>query len=252
MAFCTNCGAAVSGQFCPNCGSPVKPGSEATGPAPAPRKKRSPLLWILAIAGGLFAVIALVLMAGGVFLYHKARQAGFDPELMSRDPAVGIAKLLAATHPDLELVSVNEASKRVTLRRKSSGKYITLDLRDMQEGKVLLDAEEDGRVVVGGEVNLPEWVPNYPNSKAEASITGENRQGEGGMFHFTSPDSASQILDFYERELKDAGFEIEVRAANTSGSGGAILNAKDAQRRVTVMLDREGASTRVVVTYADK
>jgi hypothetical protein len=43
---------------------------------PAPAKKSNVLLWILLGVGGFFALIIVVLLAGGLFIAHKARQSG--------------------------------------------------------------------------------------------------------------------------------------------------------------------------------
>jgi hypothetical protein len=203
---------------------------------------------------GLFVVIGLILAAGGAFVYFKAKEAGFDPALMSRDPAAAITKLLAATHPDLEVISVDEDKQRVTLRKKSSGKYISISLQDIQGGKLSIDMEDEGRVVIGGDAKPPSWIPGYPNSTPQSSISGENREGEGGMFHFTTNDSADEVLAFYERELKSRGFRIESRTAGSAGiAGGGLLVLKHEDGRgVTVTAGSEGSSTKVAVMYGAK
>jgi hypothetical protein len=53
--------------------SPLQPGSGAQ-----PAKKSNVLLWILIGVGGFFALIVVAVLAGGLFLVHKARQAGLD------------------------------------------------------------------------------------------------------------------------------------------------------------------------------
>ena len=72
MAFCTNCGAEVTGAFCKQCGTPVSAASAAPAPvftaqpaavaAPvagaAPvQRKTSPLVWVLVIILGLFVLV---------------------------------------------------------------------------------------------------------------------------------------------------------------------------------------------------
>jgi len=64
--------------------SPLPPG----GSAP-PAKKSNALLWILLGVGGFFVLIVVVAIAGGLFIVHKARQAG-QFELKSGDGTIQI------------------------------------------------------------------------------------------------------------------------------------------------------------------
>src|SRR5690348_5415445 len=116
MAFCTTCGSRIAGRFCESCGAPA-PGASATPvaqPAPvvpplaAQGRRINPIVWIL---GGIAAVILLfgaALTIGGIFVLHKAKQAGLDPDLWARNPGVAATKLVAAANPDAEVVSVDE------------------------------------------------------------------------------------------------------------------------------------------------
>lgn len=57
--------------------------------APVPQAKKSNvLLWVLIGVGGFFALIIVVLLAGGLFLAHKIKQGNF--ELKSADGSVQI------------------------------------------------------------------------------------------------------------------------------------------------------------------
>jgi hypothetical protein len=53
---------------------------------PAPAKKSNVLLWILIGVGGVFALIVVLVVAGGLFAVHKIRQTNF--ELKSADGTV--------------------------------------------------------------------------------------------------------------------------------------------------------------------
>ena len=53
---------------------------------PAPAKKSIVLLWILIGVGGVFALIVVLVVAGGLFAVHKIRQTNF--ELKSADGTV--------------------------------------------------------------------------------------------------------------------------------------------------------------------
>src|SRR5512146_2968366 len=99
MAFCTSCGGRIADRFCEACGAPA-PGTAAAAPAAAAPRKTSPIVWIL---GGLAAVFLLcvgLVVIGGIFVVHKAKQAGLDPSLWQRNPGLAATKMLAAAHPD--------------------------------------------------------------------------------------------------------------------------------------------------------
>src|SRR5215813_11765721 len=115
MAFCTKCGAQVAGAFCVQCGAPAKSGAGPAGAAAAPAaapsynasaapvtaaRKTSPIVWILIAVAGVFVLGIVGVMGTTFFLVHKAKQAGLDTDLMSRNPGMAIAKMVTAFNPD--------------------------------------------------------------------------------------------------------------------------------------------------------
>ena len=127
MSVCGQCGAQLIGEYCGDCGA-------------AARRKTSPLIWFLAAALALFLLGAIAAVGSGIVLVHKAKQAGIDARLMHNNPGLATAKLLAATNPDIEIISTDEAKGLVTIRQKSTGKVITVDLDKVKQGKVTLRA----------------------------------------------------------------------------------------------------------------
>src|SRR5215472_7210474 len=111
MAFCTACGASLTGTFCTNCGKPAAqaaaapPNEEAAAaPAPAPaRRKTSPIVWVLIVILGFFAIGLVGLVGAGVFLAR-------------RGPGYAIAKLIAAGNPNAEVVRTDDGSGTITIR----------------------------------------------------------------------------------------------------------------------------------------
>src|SRR6266567_1979658 len=108
MAFCTNCGANVTGAFCNQCGTPARAqaasgpppvaqpasfGQPAPGVAPAARKT-SPIVWILVIVLGLFVLGFIGVVGTGFFIARKAMRAGLDPDLMKRNPGLALTNLM--------------------------------------------------------------------------------------------------------------------------------------------------------------
>ena len=87
----------------------------------------------------------------------------------------------------------------------------------------------------------------------KGAFSGQNTEGEGGMVHFVTKDSAKDVLSFYERELKDAGFKIQNQVALSGSTSGGILNGQsDDGRHLTVTASEEAGSTKVALMYGDK
>src|SRR5215469_2067322 len=155
MAFCTNCGANADGAFCSQCGRPL---AQTNGPAasainaqpdaPPPRRKTSPNVWILVAVMGLACVAGAITLAGGMFLVHKAREAGVDADLFRDNPGLAIGKLIAAAHPDTEVVSTDTGSGTVTLRDRRTGKEVALTFDEVRKGFRFEAEEDNGRKAV--------------------------------------------------------------------------------------------------------
>ena len=260
MAFCQNCGASVDGAFCTNCGrpmaaaapppQPVQPAQPAQPPPPvfaappaaqaaagAPAvKKRSPLPFILLGCFGLLVIGAIGIMATGWFVKSKLENAGFDSDLMQKNPALATAKIMAALNPDVEIVSSNDSAGTVTFREKSTGKTVTMNLDQLKEGKLTFQEEgkgevtmstEGGSVVVktpegttswGTSANAPDWLPAYPGAQGQAVMSGTDQSGARGTFTFSSKDSVDQIVTFYEKELPGKGYKVERTMSTRQGA----------------------------------
>src|SRR6266705_1081547 len=85
---------------------PPPPGgfpSGAPGPMyPPPQvRKTSPLVWVLVGIGAFFLLLVIAVAGAGFFLVHKAKQAGIDPDLIKRNPALASVKMMAALNPNI-------------------------------------------------------------------------------------------------------------------------------------------------------
>jgi len=180
MAFCTNCGAQLTGAFCQQCGAKVSaagavpaagspaPAAQPAGPSssgstyntstyrqaatpppagapypqPAPRKT-SPIVWVLVAVLGLFMLFGIGVFGAGMFMVHKMHQAGIDPDLWRRNPGMAVGKLLAATNPDLDVIRTNDGAGTITLRNRRTGKETTITFDQARQGKITFSAEDD-------------------------------------------------------------------------------------------------------------
>jgi hypothetical protein len=285
MAFCTNCGAQVNGAFCNQCGTPARagaaqapppppsmspPGPAAAqapppmyqpGPGAAPvKRKTSPIVWVLVIIVGIFVLGAIGIVGTGLFVVHKARQAGLDPTLMQRNPAYAAAKMIVAMNPDLTEVRHDDNAGTITVRDKNTGKESTLSFDDIKNGKIRFSAtDEKGETATmeigGGTGKLPSWVPEYPGAsgKGTFSIQGNSRDGsaQGGNYSFTTRDPAAKVIEYYQEKLKDLGMSINV--TSSTDQGGMFVATDDKEKRsLTVVVGESSGETTVSLIYGDK
>ncbi|MBI1786560.1 MAG: hypothetical protein HYR60_03275 [Acidobacteria bacterium] len=275
MAFCGKCGSPASGRFCIKCGAEVAAPAPQAAPAAQAADKTSPIVWILAAVFGLFLLAGIAVVGAGYFVAHKVKQAGFDPELIKNNPGLAVTKMLAATNPDIDVVSVNEGKGLITLKDKKTGKTVTVNFEDVKQGKISFESEGEPKVTLqasgegstgalevksaegslkigaGGAANLPDWIPPYPGSKPEANLSMQGKEGTGGSFHFTTADPPKNVISFYDDKLKQAGFRINLTA---TGGEGSMLAADDAssKRTLIVIVGTDQNQTSVNVTFSSK
>jgi hypothetical protein len=260
MPYCQNCGAQMSGEFCAACG--VRAGASQASPPQAAPRKTSPIVWILVAVAGVIVLFGLAVVGGGLFLVHKARQAGLDPELMQNNPGLATAKLLAATNPDLEVVSTDDGHGRITIRQKSTGKTMTVSFDDMKRGRITFreDDKDGGSETMSMGANqaaLPAWIPAYPNSKPTSTFSLNGKEGSSASFQFQTQDAAKDVIAFYERGLKQSGFRITMSASATGQevtSTGGLVSGDDAANKPTVLVTvgADDKGTNVSLTYSQK
>jgi hypothetical protein len=288
MAFCTNCGAPVDGQFCTKCGTRVGaadsagekppsapiniPATPAPGIAPAqPVKKRGPLFWVLTGCLGLIVIGVIIVVAGGLFVGQKLKQAGFDPVLMEKNPALAVAKMIAAVNPDVEVLGIDEDRGVIRVRDKKTGKALTVDLAEAKQGKIVFQDDRnqkvelqaqgegdkasleikgaEGTIAVGaGAGKLPDWIPSYSNAEGTGTFGVTSKEGAGGSYSFKTSDSVEAVASFYEEALKGENLEVE----RTSGQGPVLtLVAKDenSKRSAQIVIAGTAEGTTATITF---
>ncbi|MFN3322683.1 MAG: hypothetical protein ACK5AZ_04230 [Bryobacteraceae bacterium] len=243
--------------------------------SPTPRKI-SPLAWILVGLAGLFVCIGLVVVAGGYFVLHKVKQAGLDPELMERNPALAVTKFLTTMNPDIDVLNVDERKGVITVREKDTGKTFTMNFEDVKQGRITFssDGEEltietrgdgedgtveisssEGTVSLGRGGQLPSWIPAYPGVEAQGVYSARSGEGQSGNFSFNTSDSADKVIDFFESRFKQQDMKVSTNRMTSDGAlSGAMLTAADSadKRTALIMLGVEDGKTSVNVTYGDK
>src|SRR5437016_7787809 len=126
-------------------GPPQVPPQVAMYPPP-PARKPNVLLWVLLGIGAFLLLTVIAVVGAGFFLVHKAKQAGIDPELIRKNPAMASVRMMAALNPNIEILSFDEDRSKVVVRDKKSGKTYSVDFEDAKKGKFVV--KEDGKDIV--------------------------------------------------------------------------------------------------------
>ncbi|MGA2269115.1 MAG: hypothetical protein ABSH44_11665 [Bryobacteraceae bacterium] len=234
--------------------APVPPPQPTAGAVPLQRKT-SPLVWVLVIVLGLFVLGGIVTAGFTWFVVHKVRQAGFDPELMRRNPGLAVSKMIAAANPDAEVLSTDEGRGTITIRDKKTGKVVTMTFDQAKNGKFSFTAQgDDGKTasleIGAGADKLPSWVPAYPGAKVEGTfaIKGDSGEANGGTFTFSTPDAPAKVMSFYQDKCKELG--IKVKMVTNINDGGMIVAADDDEARtLNVLIGTGRGETTAQVTY---
>jgi len=257
--------------------APVPPGFPPPPPNQAPLppgKKPNILLWV--IGGGVVIMFGITAMCGlgGYFLMKKAKDAGFSTESLQKNPGYAIAKLGVTANPELEIVSSDDDEGKITVREKKTGRVTTLKFDPEKKSMVVIDENgkestvtlsgdgdkgaltvqsSDGTVKIGGGAGnqMPAWVPVYPGSSPEGTFSASAKDAENNGFHFKSGDAPAKVLEYYQNQLKAAGFTISM-ASNTPDGGMVISEDATKKRTLTITVGSEGGGSEVNVMAVEK
>jgi hypothetical protein len=129
---------------------PANPQTYRAGPQlpaqPPLKKGLGPLAWVLIVVGSLFMLLVMAMVAGTLFIVHKVKEAGLDPDLMRKNPALAVTKLITTVNPNTEVLNVDESMGIIHIRDKQTGKTYTMNFEDAKRGKMLF--QEDGKEAV--------------------------------------------------------------------------------------------------------
>lgn len=232
--------------------SNVPPSFDPQTGAPIAAKKTSPLVWILAGVGGFIVLSMIGCGVIGYFAMHKLKDAGFDSDLMQKNPGLAMTKMVTAFNPNVDVVSTNDRAGTVTVRDKTTGKTVTYKF-DPDKKSLVITGDDGAEVKIGGSAGnkMPDWVPVYPGSSPEGSYSVQSSEGNSGAFTFKTSDAASKVTSYYQDQLRAAGFNVTLVS---SGDQGGMLSAEDADKKRTIVVtaSASGGTTTVGVTVNDK
>jgi hypothetical protein len=239
-------------------------------PPPAPPKKKvSPIVWILLGCVGLIVVIVIVLAGTGAYFVHK----------VAANPAMAAAKLVVSANPDLDLVSSDDKAGTLTVRNKKTGEVVTVDLDDIKNGHLKFKSgDKESELNVGGEGNeggltvtdgsgkttfkvgggagakVPDWVPMYPGTTPTGYYQADNGEASTGAFALSTKDGAKEVLDYYAKALGEMGKKVDRSTYSANDTEGGILTGgtADGKRQINVTVSSQDGETTVTVTYSEK
>jgi hypothetical protein len=207
-------------------------------PPPSPQKSNT-LLWVLVGCGGLLLLVGMVVVGGIAYVAHN--------------PARFMTKMITAANPNVEVVSVNNGSQKITLRDKKTGKVYTITFNDAKNGRFAMTGDDNASFNFGGRAKIPAWVPDYPNSNPQSSFSAQGAEGNTGTFTFKTSDLSDKVIKFYQDQFQSSGLKITTNMTHQEGqSSTGILVAEDDVKKhtLTVVIGVEGRETTVAVTYA--
>ena len=235
------------------------PPPAAAAPQP-PAKSNRTLIIVLCVVGGLLLLFGGCAVACTILVGKKAKE--FSSTSQS-NPAYAALSIMAAFHPDLEIVSKDEKSGLIVIKNKKTGETSNIDttkynkdnigqlIENLANGKGVpvdltraaatsgaAEAIGDGETVS----EFPEYVVPYPGASRLSMKAGE----DSGMFNFgyeysaVTDDDPAKILDFYQQSLEAAGFQIS-RDAPGKGFHGpkGHLTANKTDPAMSVYVDTE-------------
>ena len=254
--------------------SPQTPGDAP--PAPQKSSGAKLLLWIVGIIVGLILISFGSCAVLGFYAMHKMKQAGFNSDLMKKNPALASAKMAVTLNPDTEIVSSDDNAGTIVVRDKKTGKVVTMKFDPQKKAMVITDENgkttsltttgegpaagmemksAEGTVKIGTNADkAPEWVPVYPGSSPQSTFSSSNGGEQTGSYTFTTADAADKVISFYGDFLKSGGFAVSNMTSSSEGKVGGMVSGEDkaSKRTVVVSIGSETDGTHVNVTFAVK
>jgi hypothetical protein len=247
-------------------------------PPTTPAAPKSGMPWYAWV--GIGCVVLLMLGIGSCFAlgYFVKQKVGGYAEKFEKNPELAALELIIQANPDYEVVSTDEAAKRITIREVKTGKEATFDFEQIKSGNfsfetaegttnidlsggegggALTVTNEQGETTVLGasaEAKLPSWLTVYPGATNQGSFSVTGAEG-GGMAGFQTTDSVDAVIDFYQKELQAQGLQADKSTYQVNGvTAGGTVTAKNAEgtREATIVVGGADGTTSISVTYRDQ
>jgi hypothetical protein len=250
------------------------PPPPAPAPAPAPKKK-SPWLWVGLGCAGLLVVVLIVV---AILVTMAARKGKEFVESFEENPTMAGAEMFIRANPELDLVESDREAGTLTIRNKETGEVATLNLEDLEEGRLSMltedgeestlsigqgeggfeiTTEEGGkksrlRIGAGGGDDVPAWVPVYPGSQPTGTYLATTDEGASGAFSLSTGDAPEEVMEWYAGEAEDLGLTVERTTFATDVNRGGSLRGHGEGRELNVTVVTQDEGTQLQVVFSDQ
>jgi hypothetical protein len=232
---------------------------------------------VLIGCAGLIVIAGVAMVAIGFFAVNKAKEVGLDPSLMQEQPALAMAKIIAAGDENIEVVDVDENAGRITFRQKDTGKTVTMNTEDLKEGRISFESSEgesfsmeasgsddnqvirmktdEGSYEIGGgsSADIPSWLPAYPGTNPEGLMKQAGPEFNAGAMTFETRDSVTKVMEFYQKAFAEAGMEVQT-VQHSGAEAGAMVSGStgDDTRSAHAMIGAGDGGTTATISYTIK
>ena len=230
-----------------------------------------PIAWIGIGCGVVILIAVIAVLGAGIFVYDKASDFVED---LSENPAATIAENIVRFNPELELVESDREGGTITIREKSSGKELTFDYEDIEEGRFSFESSDGERVsfdargedgvlrvetedgtttfgATGSGIELPEWLPVYGNVSGEvAGFTTVSNDTATGTVSFETPDELEKVMEFYEEVLTDLGAAVSRGSFSASGTQSMTVSGSSETHNLDVTGQTIDGTTSVNIVFS--
>jgi hypothetical protein len=244
---------------------------------PPGKKSGGVWLWVLGGCLGIVLLGGIAIAALGYFGFKQFQETtGLNTEDMEQRPAFAAAKLITALNPEIELVEADEATQRITIREKSTGKTISVTLDELKQGRIRFTDEKgeeynvqvqgegeqgslrvetgDGRQVMsigaGSADDLPGWAP-VPEGEftSRQRLSSDGTEIYGGKLN--SPLNPEAFANWFETAARANGLTVNSRSITKTGDGGSVVlqASQDQGKRTISVIGNQDASGQLVVMY---
>lgn len=237
------------------------------------KKGMHPMAWVGIGCGTvmLIGVIAMVLLVG--WCRVKVDEVAKDYE---ENPERTTAEMVVKLNPEIEKVSSDDAAGTITIREKKTGKEMTLNYADIQEGKFSVTTDEgtatverdgtglttttpDGQTTTyasGGIEKMPKMFEVPKSVTGWVSMMHAERDGQvTGLVRGESTETVDALSESFTRAMTVAGFTEASRVTVAHTTNISFEKKKEEEgvtESVTVSVVEESDKRIVQLTYVTK
>lgn len=217
---------------------------------PAPKKGLSPLAWTGIGCGTLLLIVLALTVGAGILAVKKVKEFAANPEKAA-------AELIVRANPELEKISSDDKTGVITVRTKK-GETLTLNYKDVADGKISFTDSSGVETRIGGGQNIddvPAWVPRAPKTTNVTSVFTNVTGGKAsGLYVSETSADRDEIEQFFKDEADRLGLEYTSQTSTTINSTSILNHSYTGDTRdLTINFSSgEGTKNIVSVTYREK